>query len=253
MAVKLYAMTCGWISGDLGIFLDGEKGQVKIPVPSYLIEHSKGRVLFDTGMHPAIQKDLRSRVGKRADVFTVEFRPGEEIKGRLASLGIDPSSIKFIINSHLHWDHTGGNELIPNATVVIQKREWEAGKVPELIEANSFDPKDYDLGHRLLQVDGEHDLFGDGTVVAIPSYGHTPGHQSLKVQLASGPIVLTADACYMRKTLEDLHLPQILHNAEQMRASLMTFRKLQAAGARIFYGHDPVFWREVPQAPLLIS
>jgi len=253
MTVKLYAMTCGWIAGDLGIFLNGEKGQVKIPVPSYLIEHPKGRVLFDTGMHPAIQKDFRSRVGKRADVFTVEFRPGEEIKGRLATLGIEPGRISFIINSHLHWDHTGGNELIPNATVVIQKREWEAGKVPELIEANSFDPKDYNLGHRLLQVDGEHDLFGDGTVVAIPSYGHTPGHQSLKVQLASGPIVLTADACYMRKTLEDLHLPQLLHNAEQMRASLMMFRKLQAAGARIFYGHDPVFWREVPQAPLLIS
>ncbi|MBM3483092.1 MAG: N-acyl homoserine lactonase family protein, partial [Alphaproteobacteria bacterium] len=193
MTVKLYAMTCGWIAGDLGIFLNGEKGQVKIPVPSYLIEHPKGRVLFDTGMHPAIQKDFRSRVGKRADVFTVEFRPGEEIKGRLATLGIEPGSISFIINSHLHWDHTGGNELIPNATVVIQKREWEAGKVPELIEANSFDPKDYNLGHRLLQVDGEHDLFGDGTVVAIPSYGHTPGHQSLKVQLASGSIVLTAD------------------------------------------------------------
>lgn len=253
MSMKLYAMTCGWIAGDLGNFLAGERGRIRIPVPSYLIEHPKGRVLFDTGMHPATQRDLRGRIGSLADTFDVEFRPGEEVKGRLAALGIDPVSIKFIINSHLHWDHTGGNELIPDATVVIQKREWEAGKVPELIEANAFDPKDYNLGHRLLQVDGEHDLFGDGSVVTIPTHGHTPGHQSLKVQLASGTVVMTADACYMRKTLEDLHLPQLYHDGEQMRASLRALRKLQDGGARIFFGHDPVFWKDVPQAPLLIT
>jgi glyoxylase-like metal-dependent hydrolase (beta-lactamase superfamily II) len=253
MTVKLFAMTCGWIGGDLGNFLAGEHGRIRIPVPSYLIEHPKGRVLFDTGMHPATQRDLRGRIGRLADSFDVEFRPGEEIEGRLAALDIDAGSIKFIINSHLHWDHTGGNALVPDATVIIQRREWEAGKVPELIEANSFNPIDYDLGHRVKQVEGEFDLFGDGTVVAIPTYGHTPGHQSLKVALPSGTVVLTADACYMRKTLADLHLPTIVHNAGVMRASLLALRALQAAGARIFYGHDPVFWQEVPQAPVQVS
>ncbi len=252
MTVKLFAMTCGWIGGDLGNFLAGEKGRIVIPVPAYLIEHPKGRVLFDTGMHPDTQRDLRGRVGKLADTFDVTFRPGEEIKARLESLQIDPGSIKFIINSHLHWDHTGGNALIPNATMVLQKREWEAGRVPEKIEANSFDPKDYDIGHRLLQVDGEYDLFGDGSVVAVPTYGHTPGHQSLKVKLASGDVVMTADACYMRKTLEDLHLPTIYDDAERMRESLRMLRRLQTAGARIFFGHDPAFWKSVPQAPLEI-
>lgn len=253
MTVKLFAMTCGWIGGDLGNFLAGEKGRIVIPVPAYLIEHPKGRVLFDTGIHPDTQRDLRRRIGKLADTFDVTFHPGEEIKARLESLGIDPSSIRYIINSHLHWDHTGGNALIPDATVVIQKREWEAGKVPEMIAANSFNPVDYDLGHKVMQVEGEHDLFGDGSVVAIPTYGHTPGHQSLRVRLASGDVVMTADACYMRKTLEDLHLPTLYDDAEKMRESLKRLRRLQAAGARIFFGHDPAFWKDVPQAPKQIT
>jgi glyoxylase-like metal-dependent hydrolase (beta-lactamase superfamily II) len=85
--------------------------------------------------------------------------------------------------------------------------------------------------------------------VCVPTFGHTPGHQSLKVRLASGEILLAGDACYLRKTLEDLHLPRILHNREEMLESLKRIRALQAAGARIFYGHDAEFWETVPQAP----
>lgn len=255
MTVKLFAMTCGWINGDLSNFLAGETGQIRIPVPAYLIEHPKGRVLFDTGLHPDTRTDLRGRVGDGlADTFTVSFRPGEDIEARLEALDIAPESIDVIVNSHLHWDHTGGNELIPNAKVVIQRREWEAGHADEMIEALSFNRQDYDLGHQVTQIDGEHDLFGDGSVVTVPTYGHTPGHQSLKVRLESGAeIVMAGDACYMRKTLEDLHLSSILLDPEQSLQSLLLLRKLQAGGARIFYGHDPAFWSSVPQAPLEIT
>lgn len=96
-------------------------------------------------------------------------------------------------------------------------------------------------------------MFGDGTVVTIPTHGHTPDHQSLKVKLAPGDIVLAADACYFRKTLEDLHLPNIVYDREMMMKSLKTLRRLQSAGARIYYGHDPEFWQNVPQAPLELT
>lgn len=248
--VRLFAMTCGWLTSDLSNFLAGEKGRVRVPVPAYLIEHPKGSVLFDTGMHPANQTDPHGRVGWIADAFHVEFRPGEEIGARLDALEIRRDRITHIINSHLHFDHAGGNELIPNAKVVIQRREWEAAHIPEIMKANNYFSADFDHGHEVMQVDGEHDLFGDGTVVAIPTYGHTPGHQSLKVKLKSGEVVMTADACYMRKTLEDLHLPTLLDDPETMRQSLRRLRDLQAKGARIFYGHDPEFWKQVPQAPL---
>jgi len=144
----------------------------------------------------------------------------------------------------------GGNALIPNAKVVIQKRERIAGQVPDLVEDNSYVPADYNQGHQIQQIDGEYDLFGDGTVVTVPIHGHTPGHQSLKVKLPSGDIILDPDACYFRKTLEDLYLPNIVYDKQQMMEPLKMLRRLQTAGARIFYGHDPDIWQNVPQAPL---
>lgn len=254
MTAKLYAMTCGWISTDFDLLMAGEPGKIRIPVPAYLIDHPKGRVLFDSGLHPDVQTDAAGRVGaEMAKTFEVEFRPGEEISKRLEALDIAADSIDYLVNSHLHWDHTGGNELIPNAKVIVQKKEWEAGKLPELIESNGFNSVDYDLGHKVQQIEGEFDLFGDGTVVTVPTYGHTPGHQSLKVRLASGDVVLAADSCYFRKTLEDLRLPNIVFDKEQMLESFQILRRLQTAGARIFYGHDPEFWQQVPQAPLELT
>jgi glyoxylase-like metal-dependent hydrolase (beta-lactamase superfamily II) len=248
--VKLFAMTCGWLSSDLGMMLAGLDGKIRFPVPAYLIEHPKGRVLFDTGMHPQSQHDAMGRIGELAKFFHVEFRPGEDIKSRLEQLDVDADRIEYVINSHLHFDHTGGNELLPNARIYIQEREWEAGHTPELVKANAYNPNDYEHGHLIRQVNGELDLFGDGTVVSFPTFGHTPGHQSLKVKLTNGDIVLAADACYLRQTLENLHLPGLVHDRAQMIDSLFLLRRLQSAGARIFYGHDPSFWRQVPQAPL---
>jgi len=249
VAVKIYAMTCGWLTSDLAMMLAGKPGKIRFPVPAYLIDHPRGKVLFDTGLHPQCQHDARSRIGFLADFFNVEFRPGEDIQSRLEALDVDASRIEFLVNSHLHFDHTGGNELVPNAKIIIQQREWEAGQTPEFIKANGYAPADYDHGHLIQAVNGEHDLFGDGRIVTIPTFGHTPGHQSLKVRLDSGDVILTADACYLKETLTNLHLPGLVHNRTEMMNSLLLLRKLQRAGARIIYGHDPEFWAQVPQAP----
>ena len=228
------------------------QADIRVPVPAYLIEHPKERVLFDTGLHPQSRHDARGRIGELANFFHVEFRPSEDIKSRLEQLEVDADRIDHVTNSHLHFDHSGGNELVPNAGIVIQEREWEAGHLPELIEANAFNPNDYEHGHLVKQVNGEFDLFGDGTVVTVPTFGHTPGHQSLKVKLTCGDVVLAADACYLRQTIEDLHLPELVFDRAQMIDSIFLLRKLQSAGARIFYGHDPSFWQQMPQAPLEI-
>lgn len=254
MAVKLFAFTCGRLNGDLGRLMEGGEGRAELPIPAYLIEHPKGTALFDTGMHPDCQHDPEGRVGQRlAGLFSFDYRPGEDIGAHLQAIGRDPAQIDIVVNSHLHFDHAGGNALVPNASLVVQRREWEAGRDPDLAAANGFNRADFDLGHRVILIDGEHDLFGDGSVVCLPTYGHTPGHQSLKLRLASGEIVLAADACYFCRTLRERRLPQRVHDRTAMLASLAGLARREAAGARIFFGHDALFWKTVPQAPALIA
>ena len=254
MSIKLFAMTCGRLTGDLGRLMEGGEGRADLPIPAYLIEHPKGTVLFDTGLHPDCQHDPAARVGTRlTGLFSFDFHPGEEVSARLEAIGRDPARIEIIVNSHFHFDHVGGNALIPNAVMVVQKREWEAGLTPEIAAAHGYNRADFDLGHKLVEIDGEHDLFGDGSVVCLPTHGHTPGHQSLRLRLASGEVVLAADACYFCRTLRERRLPQRVYDRQAMLDSLDKLARLEATGARIFFGHDSEFWKGVPQAPAAIT
>ena len=149
-----------------------------------------------------------------------------------------------MINSHLHFDHVGGNQDLPNAKLVVQRLEWEAGANPELIRKNGYNRKDFDLGHKLQLADGEHDLFGDGSVTLIPTHGHTAGHQSLRIRTDGGEFVMTADSCYMRKTLEEMVLPPFAHSYDAMSEVIERFRAMERAGARLIFGHDPAQWNE---------
>ena len=71
-------------------------------------------------------------------------------------------------------------------------------------------------------------------------------HQSLKVKLGTRDVFLAADDCYLRQSLAELHLPKLVFDRAQMLDSMLLLRRLQAAGARIFYGHDPEFWKHAP-------
>jgi glyoxylase-like metal-dependent hydrolase (beta-lactamase superfamily II) len=253
MSVRLLALTCGWLTGPRALFIEGGKGKVRVPVPVFIVEHPRGRVLFDSGLHRELQDDPVTRLGRAAAVFTPEFAAGDDVAARLGAADLDVGKVDYLVNSHLHFDHAGGNVAVPNATIVVQRREWQAAHDEAGIAANNYTPADYDTGQPRLEVDGEHDLFGDGSVICLPTFGHTPGHQSLLVRLDGGDVVLAADACYFRQTLEELKLPLVVHDAAAMLASLQRLRALAAVGTRIVYGHDPESWATMPQAPSVVG
>ena len=127
MTTKLYAFECGRLTMPSGIFLADTEGMMTVPVPAFLIDHPKGKVLFDSGLNQALhdhQDTYFEPLGDLRDSVIVDFTPGQEIDRVLERLDIDAGDITHLVNSHLHFDHAGGNEKIPNAPVVVQRREW---------------------------------------------------------------------------------------------------------------------------------
>ena len=112
----------------------------------------------------------------------------------------------------LDFDHCGGTDELPNTRLIVQRAEWKAGHHPKLVEIGLYNPLDFDIGHNAVLVEGVHDVFGDESVVCLPTPGHTPGHQSLRVQTDTGAVVLTADCVYFRWMLDDMVVPTEAHD-----------------------------------------
>lgn len=224
----------------------GERRQGVLPVPSWLIEHPEGLVLFDTGMHGDLLEST-DRLGSLADLMVIDFPTGEEVSARLAGRDIRVSDITHVIFSHLHFDHAGGTHQLPDTRLVVQAAEWEAGCNEADPNAHLYNRDDFDLGHEVQRVDGRHDVFGDGKIVCIPTPGHTAGHQSLRVELDSGPVVLTSDCVYISSMLDELTVPRFGFDFDQQRASMRELRRLRDdEGARLLFGHDEAQFRSLP-------
>jgi N-acyl homoserine lactone hydrolase len=253
LTVKLFAITCGHLTLPTLMLIAGREGYTTIPVTCYLIEHPRGRIVFDTGLNIKTLDDPAAYVGDvLASLHQFDYSTGEDIGSRLESINVSPGSVTHVINSHLHFDHCGGNALLPNATILVQRLEAENtrgddGYLPGYLSA------DFNTGQDVQLIDGEHDLFGDGSVVLFPTYGHTPGHQSLRVGTDNGEFVLCGDACYLKETLDTLALPGVITDPEAFTRSLQLLQALQHNGANIMYGHDIEFWKNVPQAPARVG
>ena len=254
--VKVFALCTGAIELDRASMVsDLAPGQRwTVPVLSFLVDHPRGRLLFDTGVHCQARRDPVGRLGpERVKRLTVTSREGEDVLPELARLGLGPDDVRYVANSHLHFDHCGGNEFFPRATFLVQRRELDAARTPGFVPGYSPSPIDFDHPLDYRAIDGEHDVFGDGTVILMPTYGHTPGHQSLLVRAGKGArLVCASDACYTQENMDRDVLPTILWDAGVMRDSLAALRKLRdSGGATIFYGHDPAQWAAMPRGKLL--
>jgi N-acyl homoserine lactone hydrolase len=129
--LKLYAMCCGRLQFDRSLFFPGEAPgeRMTIEVPSFVIRHDRGVVLFDTGVDCFAQHDPIAHLGKRiASMFTLCAAPNENPINQLRSVGLTADDVTHVINSHFHFDHCGCNALFPRATFIVQRAEMDMAR-----------------------------------------------------------------------------------------------------------------------------
>ena len=234
----LTRLDCGKLHGDLGMFEEGSEGLVTLPVNAWLIRHPRGTVLFDAGMPPSFTGET-DRTKKISEFLRIDFGKENTLGAQLIANEQEPEHVDFVVVSHIHFDHMGGLSEIANATVVVQRNEWEANTAGDQDPDTLHPRKDFDLGHKLMLIDGEHDLFGDRSIVCIPTPGHTIGHQSLEVRLPTGAkVVLASDCCCFARTMDTAILQNFAFDFDEQRRSLTYLRKCRDDGAIIVPGHD---------------
>jgi glyoxylase-like metal-dependent hydrolase (beta-lactamase superfamily II) len=240
MGLTIHPLECGWLTTDFGTIVTGQSGQVRVPVPAFLIEHPQGLVLFDLGMHRTLTNST-DRLGPLAAMLGVEMAPEAQLSAQLAAVGHDPADVTLAVSSHLHFDHVGGLAELPAATLIVQADEWKAA-TDAAVRPGAYVRADFDLGHARKLVDGVFDLFGDGALVLHPTPGHSAGHQSLLVE---GRTLLLGDACFCRLALDEDALPSVSHDADRHRRTFAWLRQRQAEGVGLVFSHDPGQWAQV--------
>src|SRR5262249_26312303 len=154
------------------------------------------------------------------------------LAGQLEQLGVKPSDIKFVAVSHTHPDHIGNVELFPQATLLVQKLEYDW---PLPSGAARFKAE-----HPATKLAGDHDVFGDGSVIILSTPGHTPGHQSLLVTLPkTGAVILSGDAAHFKDNWDNRRVPAFNTDKEQTLASLQRIADMLAQHhGQLWINHD---------------
>lgn len=232
----------------------------EIPVPWYLITHPKGNVIIDGGNAVECATDPVGHWGNITKVYWPEMKPEEGCFEAIQTVDVSPDSIKFVLQSHLHLDHTGAVGRFPNAIHVVQRKEYEYAFSADWFAAGGYIKKDFNkpkLKWHFIEIERNeiYDLYGDGVIKIIPTPGHSPGHCSFLITLPNeGSVLLTVDAAYTVDHWEDRALPGFLASAVDSVRSVAKLRFIaQQRNAIVVTGHDPIKWQTFKKAPLFYS
>jgi glyoxylase-like metal-dependent hydrolase (beta-lactamase superfamily II) len=230
---RLYILNCGdGIAGDISRWSPGvDVGKsMEMAENCYLIHHAKGWLLWDTGIPDSIASMPNGLAPP--DPRAIYWRVTKTLGSQLEMLGVKPADIKFVAISHSHPDHIGNISMFPQSTLLVQKAEydWPA----------PFGQKLRAVKSEVKKLEGDYDVFGDGSVTLLATPGHTPGHQSLLVKLPkTGAIVLSGDAVHFQSNWDNRRVPSINVDKDKTVASMQRIADVMAKEhAKLWINHD---------------
>lgn len=255
--MKVYFFQAGLLQSQKHFFTYGlDVGKpINVPVPFLLMDHPKGKVLFDTGNALEVVDNKEEHWAGILSAYDPLMTKEQWCVNAIRSVGCAPEDIQYVILSHLHLDHAGGVGLFPNAKYVVQKEELRYAYVPDSFMRGAYIRKDFDKPVDWLFLHGWEDdmfdLFGDGTIKTCFTPGHTPGHMSLLLDLPkTGKMFYASDACYMMENLNNNVLPGLAWNFGECERTMQRIHKLRdAEGVKIMVSHDPDAWQDYKHAP----
>ncbi len=253
--LRLYTLDCGHATfKDMGQFsdtgeYDGKQGD--IAVPCFVIRHPKGVLLWDTGLG---DKFAASKNGTDMGA-TVHLSVPLTLLAQLKSLGLAPQNVTYVAFSHLHWDHSGNANEFPDSTWIINRRELAAAIATP--PADGIDPATFSAykAAKTQLIDGDYDVFGDGTVRILAAPGHTTGHQVLELKLQkSGMVILSGDLYQLRSNREFMRVPAGNASRAETLASMNRIETIvKNTQARLVVQHDPLDFQALPKFPAYLD
>ena len=252
--IRLYALDCGRASAKDGGFLsdtgeyDGKP--VAVAVPCFLIRHPKGTLLWDTGLSDKIAE---SPNGVEQD--GIHMSMAKTLARQLKELGLSAGEVTYLAFSHLHFDHTSNANAFEASTWIMNGSDlkWALGTpTPFGVDPASFSA--YSKA-KTKMIEGDYDVFGDGTVRILKTPGHTPGHQVLVLQLRkSGTVILSGDLYHLRDNRKFRRIPTFNSSRAETLASIDRIERIvKNRKARFVVQHDPDDFAALPRFPAYLE
>ncbi len=251
--LRLYTLDCGKVKVlDANIMDDTDSytGSLNLVASCYVIQHGDQYMLWDAGFNPEAIKGA-----KDTDMFQPKIE--KTIAQSIAEINLSVSDIDKIGISHNHFDHIGQANVFKDAELFIGAADFDALFASEEV-AEGLHPaflNEWSDGENVKKITGDHDVFGDGSVVMLSMPGHTQGHMSLQVNLKNaGPVILSGDLYHFTDNFEHGRMPDFNWNREETLASFARMKALvEETEARFVIQHEPADFVSMPKAPAYLD
>ncbi|MGO1003410.1 N-acyl homoserine lactonase family protein [Lysobacter sp. CA196] len=252
--IRLYAMDCGRAQfEDLAPFADtgeydGHPGTLM--TPCFLIRHPKGDLLWEAGLG-----DRYAEPAGGTQLPLYRAIADTTVASQLGRLGLSFGDVDYFAFSHGHGDHLGNANALKKATWIVNRKELEWIQSVPAPPRTNLKLIETQAQATTMLIDGDHDVFGDGSVRLLKAPGHTPGHQVLLLRLPrSGQVLLSGDLYHSHENRTEKRMPVFNVSRSETLASMDRIERIvKNQRARVVIQHSMEDFKALPMFPAYLD